>query len=137
MALHSVDKGKCRELAVEYCNRCDLEFNKVYQILSDCEGAQAIPRDEKLNDKDIFRYSLQKRERERKKYGYSKATIVVGLSMKYIFDLRTLISILLTDKDWNSIFKVKAQRLALRYHSDTIRFSLWRAMLHSQGMESL
>jgi len=137
MAMYFIDKDQCRELAIEYCNRCDLEFNKVYQILSDCEAAQVIPREEKAGCKDIFRYSLQKRERERKKYGYSKATMIVGLSMKYILDLRALTNVLLVNKDWNSIFKAKVQRLALKYHSDTIRFLLWRSMLHSQGMESL
>lgn len=137
MAMYSIDKAKCRELAIEYSNKCDLEFNKVYQMLSDCESAQVVPREENPSHKEIFRYSLQKREKERKKYGYSKATIVLGVSIKFVFDLKTLGNILLVSRDWNSIFKGKVYRLALKHHGDAVRFSVWKLILHSQGMESL
>eukprot|EP00826_Nyctotherus_ovalis_P007656 TRINITY_DN11945_c0_g1_i8.p1 TRINITY_DN11945_c0_g1~~TRINITY_DN11945_c0_g1_i8.p1 ORF type:complete len:892 (-),score=268.52 TRINITY_DN11945_c0_g1_i8:130-2805(-) len=137
MAMYSIDKAKCRELAIEYSNKCDLEFNKVYQMLSDCESAQVVPREENPSHKEVFRYSLQKREKERKKYGYSKATIVLGVSIKFVFDLKTLGNVLLVSRDWNSIFKGKVYRLALKHHGDTVRFSIWKLILHNQGMESL
>eukprot|EP00826_Nyctotherus_ovalis_P045588 TRINITY_DN5061_c0_g2_i1.p1 TRINITY_DN5061_c0_g2~~TRINITY_DN5061_c0_g2_i1.p1 ORF type:complete len:885 (+),score=233.52 TRINITY_DN5061_c0_g2_i1:142-2796(+) len=134
MVFYNTDKAACRELIVSYCNEVGIERDKLYQLLSDCEAAQILPREEESRK---YKYSMLKREGERKKYGYSKSTIVVGMSIKFLGDLSTLLNILLVSRDWSGIFKLKVQQTALKLYSNKIRFPLWQAMLHSQGLGQL
>jgi len=137
MALYSIDSETCRSIITEFSKEYDIERDKVYQLLSDHECAQPLPRDEDPRPREMLRYSLDRREAERKKYGYSKQTMVMGLSIKYIKDPKTLFNIMIVNKEWYNLFKYKAYKIILLSNAEKIRFSLWKTILFSQGLDSL
>eukprot|EP00826_Nyctotherus_ovalis_P066353 TRINITY_DN9799_c0_g6_i2.p1 TRINITY_DN9799_c0_g6~~TRINITY_DN9799_c0_g6_i2.p1 ORF type:complete len:890 (+),score=228.66 TRINITY_DN9799_c0_g6_i2:175-2844(+) len=137
MAFYSIDSDVSREVMVKYAKMGDLSFEKLYQIVSDYEAAQPIPRDENPRQMDFVRCSLAKREKERKRYGFSRQSMILGMSMKFMGDIKTLISILCICKEWASVFKKKVYRHILRLTPDKTRLIIWKRILCTEGFNDL
>eukprot|EP01022_Parablepharisma_sp_SALTPOND_P020158 TRINITY_DN3590_c0_g1_i2.p1 TRINITY_DN3590_c0_g1~~TRINITY_DN3590_c0_g1_i2.p1 ORF type:complete len:978 (+),score=127.42 TRINITY_DN3590_c0_g1_i2:1000-3933(+) len=137
MALYSIDKGTCRDLIIEFSKEYGIETDKVYQLLSDYECAQPLPRDDDPRPREKLRCSLDKREKERKRHGPSKSTMILGMSLKFLADPKALASILLVNKEWYNMFKAKVYKIALYTNAGKIRYSLWKTILFSKGLDSL
>ncbi|MDR3547353.1 MAG: hypothetical protein P4M11_03595 [Candidatus Pacebacteria bacterium] len=137
MALLSVDALTTRGLAIEWARKYEIENDKLYQLLCDYECAQPLPRDDEPKLHELIRYSLDKRDKERKRYGYSKNTLVLGISFKFIADCKTLFNILAVNKEWREVFKEKVYKHALRCSVGKSRFALWRSILKTEGLDEL
>ena len=137
MAFYSINPGTSRELIVAMAKEWDVETKRLYQILSNFELAQTIPRDEDPSSREILRYSLEKREKERKRYSHSKATMIIGLSLKFVNDINTLSRILMLSKKFYTLFKTKIYYIVLLTSTEKIRFWLWKNILFSKGFPLL
>jgi len=137
MAFFSIDINVCRDLILEYANKCNLDSEKLAQLLSDYEATPSIPRDEDPRRKDYILYSLEKREKERKSYGKSKITFVLGMSLNFVNDYKTLINLLIINKEITNVLRMKIYKLILRSNKDKVRFVIWKQLLHTKGFEGI
>jgi len=137
MALYFVNPNLCRDIIIEFSKSSSMDSVKLYQLLVDYESAQPIPRADQPTTQEVLQHSLEKRNKERKRYSSSKGIMIIGMSLYFIPDLSTLITLLLVNRQFYSIFKPKVHRIALTMYREQVRFKLWRAILHSRGFESL
>jgi len=137
MAFYSIDSDTARSVLVKYAKMGELDLEKTYQIVSDYEAAQPIPRDENPRYMDEVRYSVKKREKERKRYGSFKGSIIVGISIEFISDNKTLMNILFICKEWTNLFKKKVYRHILRANADKVRLPIWKRILCTEGFNDL
>ncbi|MDR3549344.1 MAG: TBC domain-containing protein [Candidatus Pacebacteria bacterium] len=137
MALLSVDTDVTRDLIIGCAKRYDLDNDKLYQLLCDYECAQPLPRDEDPRQHEKLSYSLDKRVREQKRYGYTKSTMIIGMTIKFVSDFKTLSGILLLNKDFNTKFKAKVYKHVLRRAQEKSRFGIWLTLLSSRGLNNL
>jgi len=137
MAFYSIEDNVGRGVILKYANMFELDFEKLHQILTEYGSAQPIPIDEEPRNNDLLRYSLSKRVMERKRYGYSDSIMVMGMTLKFVYDLKTLVNILLVSKEWNNIFKTKIYRYLLRLYPEKARLPIWRTILCTKGYSEL
>lgn len=137
MVFYSVSPEVARETILNAAKEWGVESDRVYRILSSYEIAQPIPRDEDPSPRELIRYSLGKREKERKRYNHSTATMIIGLSLEYVNNISTLACIRLLSRKCYTLFKEKIYCIALSMSSEKTRFKLWKSVLYSKGFTTL
>ena len=137
MAFYSINSNTSRSIITEVSREWSLEIEKIYQLMTDYESAQIIPRDEEPREKEILRHSLEKAQRQRDKCKNLRSVIILRLTLKYIPDITILIRILGLNKYYYTKFRSSIYRIALLKYSDRIRFQIWKNILYSKGFTSL
>ncbi len=137
LALMNVDTDIGLDVLVHFALTYNIDSDKLFQLLSDYGSSQPLPREKEPGARDEARVSLAKREKEMKKFGYSKQTMVMGLAIKYINDPKTLSRVLLVSKEWFGVFKPLVYKIVLSWAPNPKKYPIWRIILTTQGFDTL
>jgi len=122
MSFYSIDFTTVEEIILNICKTYNLESERVCQLLSDFEASCKFTREE---DKK------QTSPEQDFGKGCSKINLGIGLSIEYINDIRTLLSILLLNKKCFGSLKKRVYKQAVVIGGDKVRFSVWKSITYS------
>jgi len=137
LSLMNVDHEMGRGILMHFALIYNLDQEKLLQLILEYESSRSSKREEGKQEEIGKAIELAKREACNKKYGSSKLTKVIGMTLKFIDDETMLRNILLVNKNCHEIFRIHIYKLGLKSFAKYKRYDIWASILTTRGLDKL
>ena len=125
MAFYSIDIERSREFIISIGKEYGIEGDKLYNIMSEYEMAQTLPRDEEVQFKEILNFILNKKKKKVLHYEFLEA---LRYSLKYVSEVKDLRNILILNKKAYKFLKIPIYKQVLNISNS--RLLIWNGILN-------
>jgi len=138
MSLMKVNREMGIEILLQFAGYYEIDNKKLFNVLLNYESAQILEINYDLNNKEIREVNDIKISALMNKYGDNIKALIIGKSISYINDFTTLATILVINKLFNKVLKLRVYKKALRLvkANKKVRCQLWElAILDKELLE--
>jgi hypothetical protein len=137
LSLMDINLDMGRDILIHFALFYAVQQEKLFQVLSEYESSYPLARKEITKNTDKQRIYLSKKTLQSKRYNDSAIMIAIRLSILFISSKKTLMNLLVLNKNWRKIFKKCVYRNALKRSNRNKSIKIWESILHMKGLRTL
>jgi hypothetical protein len=108
----SLPFDQANELLIYFCNVYQMEKSKMHILLTELMSNQKNTA-RMFSEKEMVTWSLLKRGNRLQKFGFSDLSVILGLTVRYVDDDRTLRNLILLNSDMYEILREEVLKQSL------------------------